>query len=67
MEKIKLEIGKMYSPSYYAKAMGVKPPRITALKDRLNKFIAGGKWLVIHTKENEELFSNPSHARGGRK
>ena len=58
--------GNTYSPSRYAKGKGVKPPRITKLKDQLVKKEFGGKWFVVHCEENDKLFDNPAHNRGGK-
>lgn len=56
-----LEYGKSYSPSEYAKAMAVEPPRISQLKDKLIKEEKGGKWFPVHCIENDELFKYPMH------
>jgi len=54
---------KTFWPSLYAQIKGVHPSRITHLKDKLKTVKLGKKWLVIDCKENDELFSNPSHLR----
>lgn len=56
--------GKKYSPSRYAKGKGVKPPRITKLKEKLKIEEVDNKWFVIHCEENDRLFEKPAHNRG---
>ena len=43
-------------PSEFARLVGVHPSRITALKNKLNKTIYGGTWLVHVDSDNLRFF-----------
>lgn len=62
MEK-KYEYGDKLRTSKYAQLKGVTPARVSQLKksNKLKTSNEHGIELVLHCKENDLLFDNPSH------
>lgn len=53
--------GDRLRPGKYADLKNVHPSRITALKSKLKTETAFGVLFIVHCKENDKLFDNPSH------
>ena len=55
-----------YYPSDYARLKGVKPSRITHIKEKLVKKEIAGKWVIVDCEQNDKLFDN-AHINRGKK